>query len=41
LLPFVEGMPKKGTPAGALPESVTRMLLTAPPYRPGGGGSAP
>jgi uncharacterized Ntn-hydrolase superfamily protein len=41
LLPFVEGMPKKGTPAGALPESVTRMLLTPPPYRPGGGGSAP
>jgi uncharacterized Ntn-hydrolase superfamily protein len=41
LLPFVEGMPKKGAPAGELPESVTRMLLTPPPYRPGGGGSAP
>jgi uncharacterized Ntn-hydrolase superfamily protein len=41
LLPFVEGMPKKSAPAGALPDSVTRMLLTPPPYRPGGGGSAP
>jgi uncharacterized Ntn-hydrolase superfamily protein len=40
LLPFVVGMPKKGAPAGGLPESVTRMLLTPPPYRPGGGGSA-
>jgi len=40
LLPFVVGMPKKGAPAGALPESVTKMLLTPPPYRPGGGGSA-
>jgi len=41
LLPFVVGMPKKGAPAGALPESVTKMLLTPPPFRPGGGGSAP
>jgi uncharacterized Ntn-hydrolase superfamily protein len=41
LLPFVAGMPKKGAPAGGLPESVTKMLLTPPPYRPGGGGSAP
>jgi uncharacterized Ntn-hydrolase superfamily protein len=41
LLPFVVGMPKKGAPAGGLPDSVTRMLLTPPPYRPGGGGSAP
>ena len=40
LLPFVEGMPKKGTQAGALPDSVTAMLLKPPPYRPGGGGSA-
>jgi uncharacterized Ntn-hydrolase superfamily protein len=39
LMPFVEGMPKKGLPAGALPDSVTRMLLTPPPWRPGGGGS--
>lgn len=41
LLPFVVGMPKKGAPAGGLPETVTRMLLTPPPYRPGGGGGAP
>ena len=41
LLPFVEGMPKKGAPAGAVPDSVTSMLLTPPPFRPGGGGSAP
>jgi uncharacterized Ntn-hydrolase superfamily protein len=41
LLPFVVGMPKKGAPAGGLPDSVTKMLLTPPPYRPGGGGSAP
>jgi uncharacterized Ntn-hydrolase superfamily protein len=41
LLPFVIGMPKKGAPARGLPESVTNMLLTPPPYRPGGGGSAP
>jgi uncharacterized Ntn-hydrolase superfamily protein len=41
LLPFVVGMPRKGAAAGGLPESVTKMLLTPPPYRPGGGGSAP
>lgn len=41
LLPFVEGMPKKGAPAGPLPESVTAMLLRPPPQRPGGGGSGP
>jgi uncharacterized Ntn-hydrolase superfamily protein len=41
LLPFVMGMPKKGVPASGLPEPVTNMLLTPPPYRPGGGGSAP
>lgn len=39
LLPFVEGMPRKGAEAGALPDSVTAMLLKPPPYRPGGGGS--
>jgi uncharacterized Ntn-hydrolase superfamily protein len=37
--PFLAGMPKKGQPAGPAPESVTRLLLTPPPYRPGGGGS--
>ena len=41
LLPFVEGMPKRGQPAGGLPDSVTEMLLAPPPERPGGGGSAP
>ena len=41
LLPFVEGMPKRGQPAGSLPDSVTEMLLAPPPERPGGGGSAP
>ncbi|HQT75556.1 MAG TPA: DUF1028 domain-containing protein [Rhodopila sp.] len=38
--PFLQGMPKKGQPAGPTPEAVTAMLLTPPPYRPGGGGSA-
>src|SRR5579875_3571691 len=41
LLPFVEGMPKRGAAAGALPGPVEDMLLTPPPFRPGGGGSAP
>jgi len=38
--PFLQGMPKKGGPATAAPDSVTRLLLLPPPYRPGGGGSA-
>lgn len=38
--PFLEGMPRKGEPARPAPEHVTAMLLTPPPYRPGGGGSA-
>ncbi|MDO9710761.1 DUF1028 domain-containing protein [Paracraurococcus lichenis] len=38
--PFLTGMPKRGQPAGAAPEAVTSLLLTPPPYRPGGGGSA-
>lgn len=41
LLPFVVGMPRKGAPAGPIPEEVTRMLLMPPPDRPGGGGSRP
>lgn len=41
LLPFVEGMPKRGEPAGALPQSVSDILLKSPPDRPGGGGSRP
>lgn len=38
--PFLDGMPKKGGPATPAPDSVTRLLLLPPPYRPGGGGSA-
>ena len=41
LLPFVEGMPSRDNPLGNLPESVAATLLTPPPFRPGGGGSAP
>jgi uncharacterized Ntn-hydrolase superfamily protein len=41
LLPFVRGMPRKGTAAGAVPDDVASMLLKPPPERPGGGGSAP
>lgn len=37
LLPFVAGMPKRGEPAGGLPDSVAEMLLAPPPERPGGG----
>ena len=40
LSPFIEGMPKKNAGAGALPRSVSEMLLKPPPSRPGGGGSA-
>jgi uncharacterized Ntn-hydrolase superfamily protein len=41
LLPFVDGMPSRKNPLGNLPESVTTMLLTPPPFRPGGGGGTP
>lgn len=41
LMPFVDGMPKSGGPAGAAPASVTAMLALSPPERPGGGGSGP
>jgi uncharacterized Ntn-hydrolase superfamily protein len=40
LLPFVEGMPKKGGPGTPAPESVVKLLALPPPQRPGGGGSA-
>ena len=40
LLPFVEGMPKRGETAEGLPETVAEMLLKPPPARPGGGGSS-
>lgn len=39
LLPFVDGMPSRGNPMGELPPAVTDMLMTPPPFRPGGGGS--
>ena len=41
LFPFTAGMPKRDDPLGGLPEDLTRTLLQPPPYRPGGGGSAP
>src|ERR1700674_787630 len=41
LLPFVEGMPKKGGPGSPTPDSVIQLLGVPPPERPGGGGSAP
>ena len=41
LLPFVDGMPSRKNPLGDLPESVAKTLLEPPPFRPGGGGSAP
>jgi uncharacterized Ntn-hydrolase superfamily protein len=40
LLPFVDGMPSRDNPLGDLPETITRMLLEPPPFRPGGGGGA-
>ncbi len=39
LLPFVDGMPSRRDPLGGLPKEVTDMLMTPPPFRPGGGGS--
>jgi uncharacterized Ntn-hydrolase superfamily protein len=41
LVPFTEGMPKRGVPPGPAPEAVTTMLALSPPDRPGGGGSGP
>jgi len=40
LLPFVGGMPSRKNPLGGIPADVTAMLLTPPPYRPGGSGGA-
>lgn len=37
-LPFIVGMPTRANPLGNLPDDVGAMLLTPPPYRPGGGG---
>ena len=41
LLPFVRGLPTRRTPLGGIGADVQSMLLTPPPYRPGGGGGAP
>ena len=41
LLPFVDGMPKKGSLGAAPPDGVVTLLGVPPPYRPGGGGSVP
>ncbi|MBM3518087.1 MAG: DUF1028 domain-containing protein [Alphaproteobacteria bacterium] len=41
LLPFVEGLPSRANPLGAIPAEVGAMLMVPPPFRPGGGGSAP
>ena len=38
VLPFVAGMPSRQDPLRGLPEEVTAMLMTPPPYRPGGSG---
>lgn len=38
LLPFTKGMPTRQNLLTTLPSEVTGMLLTPPPYRPGGSG---
>jgi len=38
LLPFIKGMPSRHDPLGGIPAAVTEMLMTPPPYRPGGSG---
>jgi uncharacterized Ntn-hydrolase superfamily protein len=40
LLPFIDGMPSRRDPIGGIPEPVTAMIMTPPPYRPGGSGGA-
>jgi uncharacterized Ntn-hydrolase superfamily protein len=41
LIPFIDGMPTRENPLGQIPEHIAAMLLTPPPFRPGGGGTAP
>lgn len=41
LFPFTAAMPRRDDPLVGLPEELTRILRLPPPYRPGGGGSAP
>ncbi len=40
LLPFVDGMPTRENQLAGLPDEVTEMLMTPPPFRPGGNGGA-
>lgn len=40
-MPFMKGLPKRDDAHGALGEDVTSVLMTPPPFRPGGGGGAP
>ncbi|CAM5761292.1 hypothetical protein LMIY3S_00090 [Labrys miyagiensis] len=40
LLPFIDGMPARNDPLGHIPEAITAMIMTPPPYRPGGNGGA-
>lgn len=39
LVPFLSGLPTRTRVLGSLETSVTDMIMTPPPYRPGGGGS--
>lgn len=41
LLPFVEGLPTRANPLGALSDDFIATNLLPPPQRPGGGGSGP
>jgi len=38
LLPFIDGMPSRRDPIGGIPAEVTAMIMTPPPFRPGGSG---
>jgi len=38
--PFIDGLPKRDDPEGGLTEAVVSMLMTPPPFRPGGGGNS-
>lgn len=41
LTSYVRGLPTRANPLGAIDDETRAMLLAPPPYRPGGGGSAP
>jgi uncharacterized Ntn-hydrolase superfamily protein len=40
LRPFLDGMPKRGEPAGPAPSEVASLLALPPNFRPGGNGGA-